>query len=230
MTPRAPRRDVLLNPESVGGLLLSGALAGALAAGPLLAWRLGTVLATEREPEGGAPVAGAAQGSGSLEPPLPSPDAPTSGDPRLRFPVQAADRTRMRASFDDGRAGGRRHRALDIFAPRHSPVRAVDAGLVLRLSRGGAGGVAVEQADPTGRYCYYYAHLDRYAAGLHAGQSVGSGQTIGYVGSSGNAPRKSPHLHLGVFRSPEGKTFDANVGCWSGTAVDPYPLLRDEGP
>lgn len=210
----------------MGGLLLSGALVGALAAGPLLAWRLGVVLATERTTLAEEPPAAA---GAPLEPPAAWPEARPAGELRLRFPVQAADRTRMRASFDEGRSGGRRHRALDIFAPRHSPVRTVDAGVVLRLSRSRAGGIAVEQTDRSGLYCYYYAHLERYAAGLREGQSLSSGQAIGYVGTSGNAPSRSPHLHLAVFRSSAG-TFGGTGGqaCWSGTAIDPYPLLHDQ--
>lgn len=127
-----------------------------------------------------------------------APPAEPARAERLFFPVEGADRARLRASFDDQR-GGRPHRGLDIFAPRHSPVRAVDAGVVARLSRSAAGGTAVEQVDGAGRYCYYYAHLDRYASGLREGQALERGQVIDYVGTSGNgAPALTPPALRGL--------------------------------
>ena len=55
------------------------------------------------------------------------------------------------------------------------------------------------QFDPTTSYAYYYAHLERYAAGLEEGATVKRGQVLGYVGTSGNAPANTPHLHFAIF-------------------------------
>ena len=213
------RREPLFATESMSGLLISGALAGALVAGPLLASRMASVLASgETSLQQGSPTEPARSESAKRKGP--------GDEPRLLFPVEAGDRSRFRASFNDPR-GGRLHRAVDIFAPRYSPVRAVDAGVVARLLQSGAGGTAIEHADETGRYCYYYAHLDRHAPGLREGLHVERGQVIGYVGTSGNAAQRSPHLHFAVFRSEDGRSFHTDdTRCWSGTALDPYPLLN----
>ena len=69
-------------------------------------------------------------------------------------------------------------------------------------------------------YAYYYAHLERYADGLKDGDDVRRGQVIGYVGTSGNAPRDTPHLHFAIFRLTDEKRW------WQGTAIDPYPVLK----
>ena len=63
-----------------------------------------------------------------------------------------------------------------------------------------AGGNTIYQFDPEESLCYYYAHLERYAGGLRDGQTVARGEVIGYVGTSGNAPPDTPHLHFGVFQ------------------------------
>ena len=85
-------------------------------------------------------------------------------------------------------AAARRHEAMDLLAPRHTPVVAVEAGIIARLFNSKAGGITVYQFDPTTSYAYYYAHLERYADGLEEGATVTRGQVLGYVGTSGNAP------------------------------------------
>jgi murein DD-endopeptidase MepM/ murein hydrolase activator NlpD len=80
--------------------------------------------------------------------------------------------------------------------------------------------LTVYQFDDSRMWCYYYAHLDRYAAGLKEGMLLRKGEVLGYVGSTGNASPNAPHLHLAVFRLGPGKNW------WQGTAVDPLPLLR----
>jgi murein DD-endopeptidase MepM/ murein hydrolase activator NlpD len=77
----------------------------------------------------------------------------------------------------------------------------------------------VYQFDPDQRFCYYYAHLDRYAAGLHEGQVLRRGEVLGYVGTTGNAPKNTPHLHFALIR------LDKERRWWKGTYVNPYPLL-----
>jgi murein DD-endopeptidase MepM/ murein hydrolase activator NlpD len=135
----------------------------------------------------------------------------------LAFPVQGYERA-LRDTFDESR-GSRRHEALDIMAPRGTPVVAVEDGRVAKLFRSAAGGITVYQFDPSGAYAYYYAHLDRYAEGLAEGAGVKRGDVIGYVGSTGNAPAHAPHLHFTIFRlGPERKW-------WKGEAINPFPYL-----
>jgi murein DD-endopeptidase MepM/ murein hydrolase activator NlpD len=99
-------------------------------------------------------------------------------------------------------------------------VLAVEAGTVAKLFLSNAGGLTVYQFDPRSTYAYYYAHLERYADGLKDGDDVRRGQVIGYVGTSGNAPRDTPHLHFAIFRLTDEKRW------WQGTAIDPYPVLK----
>jgi murein DD-endopeptidase MepM/ murein hydrolase activator NlpD len=126
----------------------------------------------------------------------------------------------LRDTFGDGRdAGARPHEALDVMAPRGTPVLAVDEGRLVKLFTSVPGGLTLYQFDPSGRYAYYYAHLDRYADGLREGMTLQRGQLVGYVGSTGNANPDAPHLHFAIFRlGPERQW-------WKGTAVNPYPLL-----
>ena len=84
-------------------------------------------------------------------------------------------------------------------------------------------GGTIYQFDPTEQYCYYYAHLERYAEGLHEGDKVRKGQVIGYVGTSGNAPKNTPHLHFAIFQ------LGADKRWWQGTAIDPYDVFKGAG-
>jgi murein DD-endopeptidase MepM/ murein hydrolase activator NlpD len=138
----------------------------------------------------------------------------------LEMPVEGVDRAQLTRQFTDLRGGNREHEALDILAPRNTPVQAVEDGTVAKLFLSKAGGNTIYQFDPSGLYCYYYAHLERYAEGLHEGQAVRRGQVIGYVGTSGNAPENTPHLHFAIFRLTPEKHW------WEGTAIDPYDVLR----
>jgi peptidoglycan LD-endopeptidase LytH len=140
-------------------------------------------------------------------------------DRNLTIPVQGVSSEKLVRSFHDNR-GGREHEAIDILAPRNTPVLAVEDGRVARLFVSKAGGNTIYQFDPSGQYCYYYAHLERYAGGLKEGDQVNKGQVIGYVGTSGNAPKDTPHLHFAVFRLTPEKHW------WEGTPLDPYDVLR----
>jgi len=147
----------------------------------------------------------------------PEAPAPEFAGPRLQFPVPSVSTAAMADSFGD-RRGSRTHQAVDIFAPRHSPVVAVDDGTIARLLRSTAGGITVYQFDSFERYCYFYAHLEAYAAGLAEGQSVKRGQVLGYVGTSGNAPPNTPHLHFAISQVSVAKQW------WGGSPIDPYPM------
>lgn len=137
----------------------------------------------------------------------------------LRIPIDGVPHTALQPGFDQVRGEGR-HEAIDILAPRGTPVRAVEAGVIGKLFISERGGITVYQYDRSGRYCYYYAHLDRYADGLKEGAQVAAGEVVGYVGTSGNAPKNTPHLHFAIFRLSEPGRW------WEGTAIDPYLALQ----
>jgi murein DD-endopeptidase MepM/ murein hydrolase activator NlpD len=105
------------------------------------------------------------------------------------------------------------------MAPRGTPVLAIGDGTVTKLFYSRSGGNTVYEFDPLQTYCYYYAHLDRYASGTREGMSVHKGDVLGYVGSTGDASPDAPHLHLAIFRLGPEKHW------WEGTAINPYPLL-----
>lgn len=136
---------------------------------------------------------------------------------QLVLPVQGYELAQLRDNFAEKR-GMRVHEAIDIAASRGTPVVAVDDGIVKKLFTSAAGGLTVYEFDPGGNYAYYYAHLDRYAEGLHEGQSVRKGDRLGYVGTSGNAPRDAPHLHFTIFKLAPEKRW------WEGMPINPYPL------
>ena len=138
----------------------------------------------------------------------------------LRLPVDGIHRTDLHDTFADARSGARTHEALDIMAARGTAVRAVEDGTIEKLFTSKAGGLTIYQFEPSGTYCYYYAHLDRYADGLQERQPVHKGDVIGYVGSTGNASADAPHLHFAIFRlTPERQW-------WKGEPIDPYPVLK----
>ena len=150
-----------------------------------------------------------------IVPTMRAPDAPRP----MIIPVAGVDRSALHDTFDEMR-GDRHHEAIDILAPRGTPVIATDDGVVKKLFTSVPGGLTVYQFDPDERFCYYYAHLEGYAAGLHEGQLLRRGEVLGYVGTSGNAPQNAPHLHFALIR------LDPDRRWWKGTYVNPYPLLQ----
>jgi murein DD-endopeptidase MepM/ murein hydrolase activator NlpD len=139
----------------------------------------------------------------------------------LRVPIDGASVEAFKGQFDERRdSGGRPHEAVDMPAPRNTPVHAVENGTIAKLFVSKAGGNTVYQYDPSGRFCYYYAHLERYSDGLREGAAVARGDVIGLVGTSGNAPAGTPHLHFAIFE------LTADRHWWQGTAIDPYPVFR----
>jgi murein DD-endopeptidase MepM/ murein hydrolase activator NlpD len=148
----------------------------------------------------------------------------TSGEDRLiqrhiGLPIAGLKLENIEDTFNDLRGGTRRHEATDILSPRGTPVMAVDGGTIKKLFTSKQGGLTIYQFDPEETYCYYYAHLDRYAAGLQEGAYVQRGQVIGYVGTTGNAPPNTPHLHLAIFKLGPDKRW------WHGTPINPFPAL-----
>jgi murein DD-endopeptidase MepM/ murein hydrolase activator NlpD len=140
----------------------------------------------------------------------------------IAFPLRDYRLAELKDTFHETRGGTRRHEALDILAPRGTPVLAVDDGKVTKLFTSRQGGLTVYQFDPRERFAYYYAHLDRYAEGLKEGDHLRRGDRIGTVGTTGNASPDTPHLHFAIFRLGPEKHW------WEGTPVNPFPLFVAE--
>jgi murein DD-endopeptidase MepM/ murein hydrolase activator NlpD len=164
------------------------------------------------------PVPRATQPALPAQVPVPA-TSPAPGT--LMIPVAGVAASQLQDTFGDNRGndGQRAHEALDIMAPRGTPVLAAGDGKVEKLFTSIPGGLTIYQFDPTRTWAYYYAHLDRYAPGLAEGRQLKRGDVIGYVGSTGNASEDAPHLHFAIFVLGPEKRW------WQGTAIDPYPLL-----
>lgn len=170
-----------------------------------------------QQPTASAPIAPATSDTRPTQPVATAPIA--AGEGTLTIPVQGVNTAQLRDTFSEARSEGRVHEALDIMAPRGTPVLAVADGTVEKLFTSVPGGLTIYQFEPSGRYAYYYAHLDRYADGLQEKQEIRRGEVIGYVGSTGNADPSAPHLHFAIFElGPERQW-------WKGTAINPYPVL-----
>ena len=140
---------------------------------------------------------------------------------KLMVPVQGVKASALTDTFDQPRGNQRHHEALDIMAPKGTPVVAAADGKVVKLFTSKPGGLTVYQFDPSEKYAYYYAHLDRYADGLQEGMVLKRGDVLGYVGVTGNSDPNAPHLHFAVVElTPEKQG-------WKGTPLNPFPLLKD---
>lgn len=137
-------------------------------------------------------------------------------------PVEGVEPSRVTDSYNAKR-GARVHRAVDILAPRGTPVLAADEGRVLRLRTNAAGGITVYAIDSREQVVYYYAHLDGYRSGLAEGMKLAQGDVVGYVGTTGNAPPDTPHLHFQVLR------LRADGKWWDGEPIDPRPYFARTG-
>lgn len=139
----------------------------------------------------------------------------------LIIPVPGVKASELRDTFNETRGGGtRKHEALDIMAPRGTPVLSASAGRVLKLHNSQDGGLMVYAADRSNRFVLMYAHLDRYVDGLRDSLPLQQGQIIGYVGTTGNAAPDAPHLHFAIAHPRDVSLW------WTGTAIDPRPLLQ----
>jgi murein DD-endopeptidase MepM/ murein hydrolase activator NlpD len=134
-------------------------------------------------------------------------------------PIEGLKAANVLDTFNQNRPGGKAHDATDIMEPRGTPVHAMVDGVVKKLFLSKPGGITVYQFDDAEKYCYYYAHLDRYADGIVEGQHVPRGTVIGFVGSTGNAAADAPHLHLAI------NVLGSDKRWWEGTPIDPYPIL-----
>ncbi len=131
--------------------------------------------------------------------------------PVYDFPVEGGDNYDIGSFFGDPRDGGRRkHKGVDVFARRGTPVVAISEGVVSRVREGGLGGKTVWVRDHTRSINQYYAHLDTQM--VERGQRIRPGDTLGLVGNTGNARTTPPHLHFGLYVRSRG-------------AVDPQPYI-----
>ena len=137
----------------------------------------------------------------------------------LLLPLSDLRKENLHDSFNESR-GKRIHEAIDVLALRNTPILAVEDGSIARLWDSVRGGITIYQFDPEQEYEYYYAHLESYADGLKEGDAVRRGQVIGYVGTSGNAPKGTPHLHFTIFKLTKSKYW------WEGTSVNPYLVFN----
>ena len=139
----------------------------------------------------------------------------------LTIPVRGLEANALVSSFQDARGSSRRHEAIDILAPRGTDVLAVEDGRIAKIFTSAAGGLTLYQYDPTETFVYYYAHLDSYAPGLQEGSMLRRGDVVGKVGTTGNAPKDTPHLHFAISK------LDPDKRWWGGTALDPFLVWRD---
>jgi murein DD-endopeptidase MepM/ murein hydrolase activator NlpD len=142
----------------------------------------------------------------------------------LVVPVRGLEAEDLVSSFTDARGSSRRHEAIDILAPRGTEVLAVEDGKVAKIFTSDAGGLTLYQYDPSETFVYYYAHLDSYASGLKEGTMLRKGDVVGTVGTTGNAPKNTPHLHFAIAK------LDPDKRWWGGTALDPFLVWRDPSP
>lgn len=147
----------------------------------------------------------------------PTPAVQASG---LIIPVAGVRADQLLDTFSAARGDGRVHDAIDIAAAQGTPVLAVANGKILKLFQSKAGGTTIYQLSSNEKFIYYYAHLDRYADGLHEGRIVTQGETIAYVGDTGNAGAGNYHLHFSIAETSDPKRY------WEGVNINPYPLLR----
>jgi murein DD-endopeptidase MepM/ murein hydrolase activator NlpD len=115
--------------------------------------------------------------------------------------------------------GDRLHAAMDILVPTGTPVLSASDGRVLKIHDSKPGGLMIYATDISERFILLYGHLDGYANGLRDGMPLVRGQVIGYVGTTGNAPPGTPHLHFEILRGQPA------VAWWEGVPVNPYLLL-----
>jgi murein DD-endopeptidase MepM/ murein hydrolase activator NlpD len=178
-----------------------------------------------RSPVTPAPGAPGAPEAGQVSPTAPPPMLARPPADLLQrdllVPVQGVPRTGLLDTFDDARGQGRVHNAIDIMAPRNTPVLAAEGGRIVKLFTSKLGGLTIYQFDPTETYCYYYAHLDHYDPNLREGEPVAKGQVLAYVGSTGDAAPDAPHLHFEITRLHPDKHW------WQGDSINPYPVLRE---
>ncbi len=180
---------------------------------------------TEVQTNSVAPLNSTTPTPGGITPPpnsnpqqtIPVPEATPAN---LIIPVPGVRPDQLRDTFSEARSEGRIHDAIDIPAPRGTPVLAAADGAIVKLFQSDRGGTTIYQLSTDSKFVYYYAHLEHYAEGLVMGHFAKQGETIGYVGDTGNAGAGNYHLHFSISVVSDPKRY------WEGTNINPYPLLR----
>jgi murein DD-endopeptidase MepM/ murein hydrolase activator NlpD len=133
-------------------------------------------------------------------------------EPALAFPVQGKTSKQIDSYFGADRDGGRRkHEGVDIFASKGTPAIASASGIITGVGTNSLGGNVAFVTDNERNIRIYYAHLDRW--NVTEGQRVSVGDTVGFIGNTGNARTTGPHLHYGIYDI-------------AGGAVNPLPFIR----
>ena len=176
-----------------------------------------------------SPLAAASPEISQVEPGLSTPAAPAAqprdsfvGQVNLVIPVLGVKPEQLLDTFADARSEGRSHDAIDIAAPAGAPVVAALEGEIVKLFQSEKGGTTIYQLSPDKKLVFYYAHLQRYADGIHEGKYVRQGEVIAYVGDTGNAGAGNYHLHFSIAAITDPKRH------WDGTNINPYPLLKKQ--
>ncbi|MCX5767959.1 MAG: M23 family metallopeptidase [Gemmatimonadetes bacterium] len=149
-----------------------------------------------------------------------APELEALRDRGLLVPVEGVQAGHIPDTFNEARDGQRRHNAVDILARRGTPVLAADDGVLLRMGKNTLGGNVIWASDATLSLVYYYAHLDHWASGLVEGQPISRGMVLGYVGTTGNAPKDVPHLHFQLLRMKDLHRFT------DGPPINPLPFFQ----
>ncbi|QIG81927.1 M23 family metallopeptidase [Sphingosinithalassobacter tenebrarum] len=163
------------------------------------------------------------QPTGEPAPAAASAPVATGDAPVLMMPVSGVAAADLYDSWGDPRGGGERtHTGIDIMAPGGTLVVAAASGTIEKLYRSeGGGGITLYQRSDDGKWSFYYAHLGGYAPGITEGMHVEAGDSIAYVGDTGNAAPGNHHLHFAV------SAMQSDEGWWQGTPINPYPLLAE---
>jgi murein DD-endopeptidase MepM/ murein hydrolase activator NlpD len=143
----------------------------------------------------------------------------TDAGAQLLIPVAGIKPEQLQDTYTQSRSEGRTHNAIDIMAARNTPVLAATDGTIIKLFQSQRGGITIYQLGTDNRTVYYYAHLERYADGITEKQFARRGDTIGYVGDTGNAGKDNCHLHFSISLVSDPKHY------WDGENINPYPLL-----
>lgn len=111
---------------------------------------------------------------------------------------------------------GHTHKGVDLLQDSGTPIRAVSAGTIALIAYEAAGAGNYVIVAHGGNLFSRYMHL-RERSPLSKGDPVKAGQTIGYVGATGNA--HGPHLHFEILQG----------GPTTAHAVNPAVFMRRKG-
>ncbi|MBY0421528.1 MAG: M23 family metallopeptidase, partial [Parvularculaceae bacterium] len=118
-----------------------------------------------------------------------------------------------------GLRNGRLHRGVDYYALGDSVAVAAASGIVRKaMRRDDLGNIVV--IDHGGGVFTMYGHLERFADGVRAGETIGDGAPVGPLGATGRTDVRHLHFEIrrGEWREP--------AGVFGLEAQDPFSLPR----